>query len=108
MNHLEQFKERLMPCPKDWKGEWKGRKQGTYKWYEYRMLLDYFKEFEKQFIYYQEICTYQSFAWCEGRIYCNNKVFIIPEVLNYLLGLLNSNITWFFLNKQHLNCKVEL
>ena len=37
--HLEQFKTRLEPRPKDWKpaysGEnWKGRKAGSYQWYE--------------------------------------------------------------------------
>ncbi|WP_157634897.1 DUF7149 domain-containing protein [Spirosoma panaciterrae] len=75
--YLEQFKERLMPCPKDWKGEWKGRKQGTYKWYEIQDAVDYYPEFEKSLIMYQEICTYQSFGWSNGGLFCNNKIFIL-------------------------------
>ena len=47
LNYLMQFKERLMPCPKDWEGKWKGRKQGTYKWYELQDAVDYYSEFEK-------------------------------------------------------------
>ena len=34
-NHLVRFTERLMPRPKDWKGEkWRGGKPGSYQWYE--------------------------------------------------------------------------
>ncbi len=48
LNYLSSFKERLMPKPKDWKGqEWKGRKPGSYKWYEMQDAIDYYKEFEK-------------------------------------------------------------
>jgi hypothetical protein len=39
--YLSQFKEQLMPKPKDWKGtEWKGRKPGTPKWYEIQDAVD--------------------------------------------------------------------
>ncbi|MBW2637968.1 MAG: Eco57I restriction-modification methylase domain-containing protein, partial [Deltaproteobacteria bacterium] len=33
--HLLQYKERLMPRPRNWQGEkWQGRKPGSYQWYE--------------------------------------------------------------------------
>ena len=99
LTYLEQFKERLMPCPKDWKREWKGRKQGTYKWYEIQDAVDYHQEFEKQLIMYQEICTYQSFGWSNGGLFCNNKIFILPEPTTFLLAILNAKTTWFFLNQ---------
>lgn len=45
--HLEQFREQLEPQPKDWIGkEWKGRKAGTYKWYELQDAVDYFESYE--------------------------------------------------------------
>ena len=45
--HLEQYKERLKPKPKNWSGEkWNGRKSGPYKWYE-KAILEYQKVVEK-------------------------------------------------------------
>jgi hypothetical protein len=47
-SYLKQFKEKLMPKPKDWIGEkWQGRKPGSYKWYEIQDSIDYYLEFEK-------------------------------------------------------------
>ena len=43
-----------MPKPKDWKGDkWKGRKPGSYKWYEIQDAIDYYEEFEKPKIMFQ-------------------------------------------------------
>ena len=40
--HLSQFKEQLMPKPRNWKGdEWRGRKPGAYEWYEIQDTVDY-------------------------------------------------------------------
>lgn len=51
--YLVQFKDRLMPRPKDWKGgEWAGRKPGAYQWYEIQDTVDYYLEFEKPKIMY--------------------------------------------------------
>ena len=45
--YLSQFKDRLEPCPKNWKGKkWNGRKPGNYEWYEIQDTVDYFNEFE--------------------------------------------------------------
>src|SRR5215211_8854234 len=62
--HLEQFRERLEPKPKDWSGgRWPGRKPGSYKWYEIQDAIDYFELFEKPKITYQEIQTYSAFGY---------------------------------------------
>ncbi|MDZ4670685.1 MAG: N-6 DNA methylase, partial [Phototrophicales bacterium] len=42
LTHLENFKERLMPRPKDFSGEWLGRKSGKYQWYEIQDQVNYF------------------------------------------------------------------
>ncbi|MFN0213323.1 MAG: TaqI-like C-terminal specificity domain-containing protein, partial [Saprospiraceae bacterium] len=99
LKHLEQFKDRLMPKPKDWKGEWAGRKEGTYQWYEIQDSIDYWKEFEKAKVVYQEIMTYQAFSYDSDRIFTNNKIFILPDLALEYLGILNSQIVWFYLNQ---------
>lgn len=99
--HLTQFRTQLEPRPSDWKGksdDWPGRKPGTYKWYEIQDSVDYYEEFEKEKIIYQEISTFQSFAKDYTGIYCNNKIFMLPLAEDVLLGVLNSKVTWFYLN----------
>jgi hypothetical protein len=90
-NHLIQYKDRLTPGIKG------SRKAGTYKWFEIQDNVAYFEDFETSKIIYQEIATYQAFAWDENSIYSNNKTFLIPNAKKYLIALLNSKITWFFL-----------
>lgn len=88
-----------MPRPQGWKGAWAGRKAGSYKWYEIQDNIAYWREFSRPKILYQEIATYQAFAWDEQCFFSNNKTFIIPDASKYLLGILNSRVTWFFLDK---------
>ncbi len=71
--------------------------QGEYYW-ELRSC-SYWEEFTKPKIMYQEIATFQSFAYDEGGLFCNNKIFIIPSDDLFLLGLLNSKLIWFFLGQ---------
>lgn len=98
--HLLKYRELLEPKPKDWKGKkWEGRKEGTYKWFEIQDSIDYFLEFEKPKILYQEIAAYSTFAFDEKGIYPNNKLFFIPSSNKALLGFLNSKLVWYFLNK---------
>lgn len=95
--HLEQFKERLMPKPKEHTGPWKGRKSGSYQWYEIQDAIAYWKQFEEPKIIYQEIATFSSFTYDETGLYLNNKIFMIPNASPALLALLNSKVVWFFL-----------
>jgi adenine-specific DNA-methyltransferase len=61
--HLEQFKDRLMPKPKDWiGGEWKGRKPGSYEWFEIQDSIDYYQEFEKPKILFPDISVRDNFT----------------------------------------------
>jgi len=95
--HLEQFKERLMPKPKDFTGKWEGRKPGPYAWYEIQDTVGYWEAFEKPKIIYQEIATFSAFTYDTNSLYANNKVFILPHDSLYLLAILNSKVVWFFL-----------
>ncbi|GAH61678.1 unnamed protein product, partial [marine sediment metagenome] len=95
-NHLAQYKERLMPKPKNWVGgQWKGRKPGIYKWYEIQDTIAYYKEFEKTKIIYPNICKKPEFTYDFENIYTNQKCFIISLPDKYLLGILNSSLNYF-------------
>ena len=99
LNHLEFYREKLEPKPKNWNGEWVGRKAGTYKWYEVQDSIDYWKEFDKPKILYQEIATYQAFTYNTSGLFSNNKTFFIPDGSLFLLGVLNAAPAWFFINQ---------
>jgi hypothetical protein len=72
--YLSKFKERLMPKPKDWNGEyWLGRKPGTYEWYEIQDAIDYYEEFEKPKIFWPEIAGNARFTFDSSKFYANNK-----------------------------------
>lgn len=92
--HLLSFKDSLMPKPKDWKGEnWKGRKQGSYKWYEIQDAVDYHEEFEKPKIIVPAIVKSASYAFDRDGFYSNDKTTIISTDDLYLLGILNSKVS---------------
>jgi type I restriction-modification system DNA methylase subunit len=96
--YLNQFKDGLMPRPKDWKGgEWQGRKPGAYQWYEIQDTVDYYTELEKSKIIYPVISIAPKFTLDNDFFYANDKTFFIPSKDLYLLGTLNSRLTWFYL-----------
>ncbi|HLC16121.1 MAG TPA: TaqI-like C-terminal specificity domain-containing protein, partial [Thermodesulfovibrionia bacterium] len=97
--HLSNFKDRLMPKPKDWKGDnWKGRKLGSYKWYEVQDAVDYCNEFEKPKIIVPAIVKNASYAFDTDSFYSNDKTSIIATDDLYLLGILNSKVSDFVIH----------
>ncbi len=98
-NYLAQFKERLMPRPKDWKGDkWPGRKPGAYQWYEIQDAVDYYAEFEKPKIIVPSIVKTASYAFDADGFYSNDKTTIIPTTDKYLLGLIGSTTLDYFMH----------
>lgn len=95
LSYLQHFKQELMPKPKDWKGEWAGRKPGPYQWYEIQDSINYYQEFEAKKIIYPNICKKPEFTFDDESFYTNQKCFIIPKHDKYLLGLLNSRLNLF-------------
>ena len=94
--YLTQFKTQLQPKPKDFKGKiWKGRKMGSYKWYEMQDAIDYFEEFEKPKIIYPNILKQPEFTFDEKGWYTNQKCFIISLDDKYLLAILNSKLNHY-------------
>ncbi|GJQ23289.1 restriction endonuclease subunit R [Candidatus Brocadia sapporoensis] len=97
--YLSRYKEQLMPKPKDWKGSnWKGRKPGSYKWYEIQDAVDYYAEFEKPKIIIPTIVQSASYTIDNLGFYSNDKTSVIATDDLYLLGILNSRVTDFVMH----------
>ena len=100
LKRLEQFREQLEPRPADYTGaNWKGRKPGSYKWYEIQDAVDYYAEFEKPKIIYPNICKGPEFTFDMEGLYTNQKCFIISSDDKYLLALLNSQLVNFLFSQ---------
>ncbi len=94
LKHLEKYKKQLEPKPKDWKGQWEGRKPGSYAWYELQDAVDYYPEFEKPKIMYQVFQVKPCFVYDYEGMYCNNSMWMIPTGDKVLLAILNSRLGW--------------
>ncbi len=79
--------------------------QGKY-WWELR-ACDYYGDFEKPKVIVQCIAYYSQFAFDDGAHYINNKVILIPTEDLYLLGILNSRVTWWIINRTFQHMKDE-
>ena len=100
LNHLKAFRNSLEPKPAAWtpsnpNDEWAGRKPGNYAWYEVQDSVDYWQEFAKPKIVYQEIQFYPSYALDRSGRFGNNKTFILPTDNLALLATLNSPLMWW-------------
>lgn len=97
--HLSKYKDRLMPRPKDWKGEWEGRKPGPYEWYEIQDTVSYYELFEHPKIVYPDIAKESRFAYDTNRLYFGNTVYFIPSNDLFLLAILNSKLVFMFFKR---------
>ena len=96
LSYLSEHRKRLEPEPKGWqgRGEWPGRKPGTYQWYEIQDEVNYHPVFAEPKIIYPDISQGPKFTFdAEGR-YLDNTLTCIPVNDLYLLGVLNSSHMW--------------
>ena len=94
--HLEKFRKVLEPKPADWKGDWSGRKPGKYHWYEIQDSIEYWREFSKPKIMYQDIAWRPQFCLDKGGRMSNNTVHFVVSDDRWLLSVLNSPLAWWF------------
>jgi TaqI-like C-terminal specificity domain len=88
LRHLRAYKNRLE------------QRANTQKWYELQQPQErYIPIFEGPKILYQEIATYQNFAFDSTGVYVNGKVFMLPGDDLYLLAILNSAPAWEYLSQ---------
>lgn len=92
--HLEGFRSDLVP--KKSEKDKRGRKPGSYKWYEIQDNIAYHEEFESPKIIYPDITQASKFAWDESKSFLGNMAYFIPTNKLWLVGLLNSKLIWWY------------
>ena len=93
--HLEQYQERLTPKKSP---EIKiGRKAGPYKWFEIQDSVEYYQYFEQPKITWANLQANNKFCFDSHGYYINAPSVILPSNSKTLLCILNSKVTWFFL-----------
>jgi hypothetical protein len=90
--YLKQWQLDLMP--KSSSKESRGRKPGSYQWYEIQDNVAYYAEFDKPKIVYQRFQVKPCFAYDTNGIFVNDAVWMIVIDDLYLLGVLNSQSFW--------------
>lgn len=93
--YLKNFKADLLPKKGD---QARGRKPGTYKWYEIQDNVLYYPHFDKEKIIWIELTDSPKFALDKAQHYLNNSSYMITgQNLKYLLSVLNSKtVEWYF------------
>jgi hypothetical protein len=99
--YLRRFRPQLEPKPSGWDSnqKWPGRKGGGYEWYELQDTVDYWQGFEQPKIVWPDISKLPRFSMDTENRYLGNTGYIIPGGDYYLLGILSSWATWFFISK---------
>jgi len=93
--HLSKYRNDLTPKKKS--EQQQGRKPGSYLWYEIQDSVDYYDLFEKPKITWPNLQNKNRFSLDDKGRYINAPSVILPSSDNYLLAILNSSITWYFL-----------
>ncbi|MGB3901202.1 MAG: TaqI-like C-terminal specificity domain-containing protein [Mesorhizobium sp.] len=90
--HLSQFRDRLMPKPKDWVGAWPGRKSGRYEWFEIQDNVAYWPIFEKRKIVSNKVTDKPNFSIDTGKSYLANTAYCFEaREIEFITGILNSS-----------------
>jgi len=92
--YLGKYKEKLTPG--------KGRKPGTYKWYEIQDNTAYYTEFDKPKIIYPETTGRRSeFVFDDKKYYPDKTCFFFTgENIKYLNGVLSSKLLEWYLESE--------
>jgi len=96
-SHLEQYHQRLEPKPKELEenAPWAGRKAGAYRWFELQDTVEYFEAFHRPKILWPDIAKFPRFSWDTEARYPEATTFCAPCNDPYLLGILQSRVSWF-------------
>lgn len=101
LKYLEQHRVALTPRPDDWPSgkPWPGRKPGAYKWYEIQDSVDYWRGFEETKIVWPDISKLPRFSMDTKNRYLANTGYVIPGGDYFLLSVLSSWASWFYISK---------
>lgn len=87
--HLEKYRHELEP--KKNSSQKKGRKPGSYKWFEIQDNIAYHEEFECPKIVWGNLAKFPKFSYDSGS-YVSAPANIIPTADTFLLAILNSPV----------------
>lgn len=112
LEHLNSFRAELEPKPADWKplnenDKWKGRKEGSYQWFEIQDSVEYFPIFEGPKIIYQAIQFHPRYCFDESNLFTSNKTFVIGGANKSLAAILNTPLLWWFSWRHFVHMKDE-
>jgi Eco57I restriction-modification methylase len=93
-NHLMQFFDDLKP--KTSENDVKGRKPGTYKWFELQDSVDYFEDFDKPKIMYIRTAVKHYFYLDSEKYRINDSCYIISNADLFVAIWLNSAVFEFY------------
>ena len=96
--HLEQYREDLEP--KKSSHQERGRKPGSYNWFDIQDNIAYHKEFEQPKIIWGNLATKPKFAFDASSHYISAPANIIPTDDLYLLAVLNSPLCKWWISSQ--------
>jgi adenine-specific DNA-methyltransferase len=96
-SHLHTYINELTPRAKD-STLLKGRKPGSYKWFEIQDSVDYHTYFEQNKIVWAETSLGSQFCMVGAGVYLNKTAFMIPSQDLALLAILNSKLVEFYLD----------
>ena len=98
-------RDSLEPKPDGWlpkspEDKWPGRKPGTYAWHEIQDTVAYYPEFQNPKIVFRDISASPTFVLDRAGYYLDTTSYFIPRSDAFLLGLLNSNVFWFWIKAE--------
>lgn len=94
-NYLNFYYDDLKP--KKNRNEKRGRKPGSYKWYEIQDNTAYFNNFLEPKIIWIEISDRANYAYdAKGHFLTNSAYFISGKNLKYLVAVLNSSVSDYY------------
>jgi type I restriction-modification system DNA methylase subunit len=75
------------------------KKAGNNQWYELQTNVAYYQEFDKPKIVYPDIAKRPEFCLDTSCFYINDTTFMMPIADFFLLGVLNSLVTFYYFSK---------
>jgi hypothetical protein len=99
--HLAAFHEALEPRPAGHRGAWRGRKPGSYRWYELQDPVVPLAKSRAPRLFYQDIQTQPSCCIDDsGELVPDTTVWTLPSADPYLLAILSSPLYFWYAKRR--------
>ena len=99
--HLLSYgKDRLEQAGITYPNGTKSRKRTSHSWFELQDTCAYHAEFEKEKLFWMDLTNKGRFAYGAAGMYCINTAYMLCGAeIKYLLAILNSSLTSWFMSK---------